>query len=342
MKTLLTIAVARGLALFLGAFSLLNVLGEFRSPGFDANLWWIDLRALPSPMIAQLILTSAAVFLIAFAIRPRMATTQRIATAVFVSGLLLATFWNSCRFYLLLADGSIQTTFPIPFSLFTSLALLLLLVALWLPVTEVTNGQHRWVVQLSYATSVTICLVGFPLAQMVCFGLTDYRRPADAIVVFGAKALASGEPSGALDERVRTSCELYHAGLGQLLVFSGGPGDGSVHETESMRRVALRQGVPDTAILLDPDGLNTQATVRNTSPMFQAQHVQRVIAVSHFYHLPRIKMTYRRFGWDVYTVPAKRRYPMPGLPRYMTREVVALWAYYLRPLTETSKEPRTK
>src|SRR5207237_1333422 len=39
--------IPRGLALFLGAFSILNVLGNLRSTGFDANLWWIDLRALP-------------------------------------------------------------------------------------------------------------------------------------------------------------------------------------------------------------------------------------------------------------------------------------------------------
>lgn len=39
---------ARGIALFLGGFSLLNLVGEVRSPGFDANPWWIDLRLLPT------------------------------------------------------------------------------------------------------------------------------------------------------------------------------------------------------------------------------------------------------------------------------------------------------
>ena len=31
-------ATTRGMALLLGAFTLLNVLGELRNPGFDANL----------------------------------------------------------------------------------------------------------------------------------------------------------------------------------------------------------------------------------------------------------------------------------------------------------------
>ena len=40
-------AVARGLALFCGAFTLLNVVGALRTPGFDENIWWIDLHLLP-------------------------------------------------------------------------------------------------------------------------------------------------------------------------------------------------------------------------------------------------------------------------------------------------------
>jgi len=45
-----TLIAARAIALFFGGFSLLNVLGDLRHPGFDASLWWIDLRILPSPL----------------------------------------------------------------------------------------------------------------------------------------------------------------------------------------------------------------------------------------------------------------------------------------------------
>lgn len=40
----LFLAFSRALALFLGGFSLLNLAGELRFPGFDANHWWIDFR----------------------------------------------------------------------------------------------------------------------------------------------------------------------------------------------------------------------------------------------------------------------------------------------------------
>lgn len=99
-----------------------------------------------------------------------------------------------------------------------------------------------------------------------------------------------------------------------------------------MRRLAVSLGVPDTAIELDEAGINTQATVDNTAAMFERLHVQRVLAVSHFYHLPRIKLAYRRAGWEVYTVPAESQYRLIRLPWFMTREIAALWAYYIRPL----------
>ena len=136
---------------------------------------------------------------------------------------------------------------------------------------------------------------------MYFFGHTDYRRKADVIVVFGARAHADGSPSGVLSDRVTTACQLYRDGLADMLIFSGGPGDGDIDEPHAMRRLAMKLGVPDSAIRLDSAGLNTDATVGNTEVLFRQLHVSRVLAVSNFYHLPRIKMAYRQAGWDVYT-----------------------------------------
>ena len=58
----------------------------------------------------------------------------------------------------------------------------------------------------------------------------------------------------------------------------------------------------------------------------------RRVLVSHFYHLPRVKLTYARAGREVYTVPAAERYALAKMPLLVAREVVALWAYYARPI----------
>ena len=58
-------------------------------------------------------------------------------------------------------------------------------------------------------------------------------------------------------------------------------------------------------------------------------NVTRVLAVSHFYHLPRVKLESQRLGMEVLTVPAKESYTISKMPVLVAREVAALWKYYL-------------
>ena len=55
-----TVAGGRGVALFMGGFSLLNAAGDALSPGFDANRWWIDLRPLPHALTLCLLAAGGA------------------------------------------------------------------------------------------------------------------------------------------------------------------------------------------------------------------------------------------------------------------------------------------
>ncbi len=320
------LAVARGLALFLGGFSLLNVLGRIIVRGFDANLWCIDLRPLPQ-WLSTPALAVAAVFLVAYALRPLMSHWRRHATAVVTFCLFLAAAWNAVNYYVLLERGEVKSGTLVPLSVLIALAFWVMLLAV-----RGQNARQTPPRRAVMALVFLACSAGFPMAQMYFFGKTDYSRPADAIVVFGAGVYADGTPSDALKDRMNTACQLYRQGLARWMVLSGGPGMGSVSETDAMRAMALKQGVPAEAIVVDPQGINTRATVENTEAMFRQLDVKRVLAVSHFYHLPRIKMTYQRQGLEVYTVPARESYFLTAMPYYMAREVAAIWAYYFHPL----------
>lgn len=323
-------ALSRALALFIGGFSLLNIVGELRYRGFDANLWWIDFRPNP-PLLSRTFLGVSSIFLIAYAVRPILSSWRRASTIVVVWILLCVTLWNALYFYYLLAIEKITAGFPIAFSLFVATALALTIV----PVLRSKNKDCPKMTSASPAVmiiTVMVCLLAFPLAQMYCFGLTDYSRTADAIVVFGARVYADGRVSDALADRVRTGCRLYLDGSAPKIIMSGGPGDGDIHETDAMKMMAIEFAVPAEAILQDSNGVNTQATVKNTCEMFDLLGIQRVLVVSHFYHLPRIKMTYQRQQCEVYTVPAKESYTLTAMPMYILREVAALWVYYLRPI----------
>lgn len=321
-------AAARALALFFGGFSLLNLLGNFLLPGFDANLCWIDLRVLPDAL-ARMFLLVSGLCLVGFGVRLPRSTWRRRVTAVVLTLLAAAVFWNVAEFYALIVWREMKVSMPVPLSLFVFAAFLLILSVNVRKNDEVPARRKSFVRILALFLA---CVAGFPFAQMICFGKTDYRRPADVAVVFGARVYKDGRPSDALADRVKTACQLYHDGIVKKLIFSGGPGDGAITESESMRRMAIRLGVKADDILTDDAGLNTEATVMNTKPMFSRLHAQKVLVVSHFYHLSRIKLAYQRAGWEVYTVPAKESYFLRQMPYFVAREVAAFWVYYLRPL----------
>jgi uncharacterized SAM-binding protein YcdF (DUF218 family) len=312
-------AAARGIALFLGGFTLLNVAGDLRFAGTDGNLWWIDLRPLP---FGRLILIGFAIAMIAYAIAPRLSRARLFADVALIAIVLVAAIGNTIRYYLILARGDVRTTLPLPLSLLIAAAMLAILIAHHRP----PQPNRR-----AFIVSFVAAGIVFPIAQIALFGLTDYRRRADLIVVFGAHAFANGAPSRALADRIDTGIELYRAGLAPRILFSGGPGDGAIHETEAMRRYAVRRGVPDSAIAVDLDGINTESTARNTLT-FTHGVPTRVLAVSHFYHLPRIKMTYQRYGFNVCTVPSGNAGVQPLLLN-LAREDAAFWRYYLRRIT---------
>lgn len=327
------LAAARAFAFFIGGFGVLNFLGNLLVPHFDANIWWIDLRPLKSWESSGFLLLSSGL-LLAYAVAPRPARWRRACTIFLSAVLMVAAGLNTWTFYSLLSRGEIRSQFPAPMSLFVAGALLTVLAAMVVvrgdslpspaPVRSAARRAVKWLALLLPLG------VLFPLGQMYCFGKTDYRRPADAIVVFGAGVDANGRCKPILRDRVTTACSLYREGLAPMLIFSGGPGPGDVSEPQAMRNLAVSHGVDANRILLDFAGTNTQATVLNTVKMLRGIGAKHVLAVSTFYHLPRVKLTYQRAGWQVYTVPAEEPVRIKAMPYFMAREIFALWAYYFR------------
>jgi vancomycin permeability regulator SanA len=330
--------IARGVALFFGLFSWLNLIGELRAPGFDQNVWWLDLRPLPASATAAALALCGLLF-VWWALRPTATGWRRAATAVTALVLCAAALRNGIGFYRAWQLGQIRPWMPLPLPLSFVLAGALAWIA-WSAARPAqtacsasagrpVSGRRPWSALLVVA-SLALCGVVFPLAQQVFFGKTDYLRPVQVAVVFGAEVHRDGHASVSLRDRVRTAAQLYQAGLAQRLLMSGAQGVGeSVNETAIMRSLAIGFGVPATAIELDPRGVNTEATVRDTVPVLRAAGDGRVAAVSDFFHLPRVKLAYQRMGYDVTTVPS-RAHRIPQTTRLVLREIPAFWVYYLR------------
>jgi uncharacterized SAM-binding protein YcdF (DUF218 family) len=323
-------AVARGVALFIGVFTFLNLLIGLRHPKYDANYWWVDLFPLPQkfPLLAEMMWLFAAVAWLAYALFPVMSYGRRRTTRTTIEVLLLFVGWNILSYYGLVLRGKIHTVFPVPFSV----VVVLILWTVWRGASSEnpSRGVRAWGVMCITIAALSVLV---PLLQMVCFGLTDYRRAADLAVVFGARVDRNGVPSDAVADRVAVAVDLYKKKLVSHVLLSGGPINGSgKNETDAMRDLAVRGGVPEELILIDPQGVNTDSTVHNAIPILEKEwpvdsaRQPLILAVSHFYHLPRVKMRFWREGREVLTVPV--RSPLAQTPRFMLREVAALWKYY--------------
>lgn len=314
----MALVALRGFALFLGGFAVLGAAAHLLGAGWDPNLLWIDLRPV-TPIAADVVVAGAGALLAAWALVPDAGTARRRATVLVASALALVAAANAVRVTSL---AEARLALP-PASAFV--AILFACIA-WRALRPV--AEPRRVAVLAAAAVVAVAL---PATQMLAFGTTDYRRRADAIVVLGARTYDDGRASWSLEDRVLTACELWREGRAPLLVMSGGPGDGDVHETDAMRRLALEDGVPDDAIRIDRDGVSTRATAANAAAILRAEGLSSALIVSHAYHLPRAKVAFERRGIRAFTVPAEQRHRIPQMPWMVARELVAWWAYALRP-----------
>jgi len=285
---------------------------------------WLGLSDLPTIWV-QALLIAFALSVAGWFFLPRVLRPMARAIVALAGIGCLVDAWNYHR---LLGDGDLFSAAPVSLSLPTGLVLLTWAGWASAPKQRASVGGP-WL----RAAFVVACLIPSAALPVWFFGETDYRRPADAIVVFGAAVWADGRPSLALEDRTRTGCQLYLDGLAERIVFSGGKGSRApISEPEAMREIAIEMGIPESAIVMDDLGVNTQATVRNTMEIGEEEGWSSVLMVSHDYHLLRIKMFSERSGLRTYTVPARETRPLHRYPYYFGRELAALAWYYLTPL----------
>jgi vancomycin permeability regulator SanA len=322
--------VARGGALFTAALALLAVVAELRGRTSELSLWWVDLRDLAVPArVTFLVLVTC--LLAAWAVHPRPGRWLRLATAAVCLAIVLLAVRDTIGFARVIDGGQVRPMLLVPLS--AVLTVLYAVLAVHTVRDRVPRQRLVGRPGLALLVAAGAWAVLFPLAQMLWFGTTDYRRPADAAVAFGARVYASGQPSPLLAARIDTAVHLYRSGLVPVLVMSGGDGADGFNEARVMADVAAAAGVDPSAIVIDPGGNTTELTVEHSvallTPRGDAAPL-RLIAVSQPYHLPRIQLAYSNEGLDVITVPARDAEPPLEQLLYSAREVPAFWAYLLR------------
>lgn len=143
------------------------------------------------------------------------------------------------------------------------------------------------------------------LGGVLAWGLRDAARPAAAIVVLGA-AQYDGRPSPVLRARLDHALELWNRGLAGHLILTGGKGAGDTTTEAAVGRLyMLRRGVPDSAMLLENTGRNTNESLGGVAAIMSERRLGDAILVSDPFHMLRLQILSWRYRLHALPSPTK-------------------------------------
>lgn len=134
---------------------------------------------------------------------------------------------------------------------------------------------------------------------------------APAIVVLGGGIKPAIAPRPWVDvseagDRVLYGAQLYKQGKAPVVIVSGGRIDwkgGGPPESQDMAEILEAMGVPPSAILQEPDSLNTYENAVNVKKLLEEKGIEkRVLLITSATHMPRSVLIFKRQGIE--TIPA--------------------------------------
>ena len=183
-------------------------------------------------------------------------------------------------------------------------------------------GRQRWIRDFGLVAFFLVFVLGNPMVAGTLNGFLESRYPSfdssttrqfDAVAVLGGGVGGRGSlrPSDQLSplslQRTVCGADLFTQGVAPRIIFSGGDasvfGQGPVEAME-MKRLALRLGVPEEAILLEGQSRNTYEQAVGTRQLLGEASVVVVTSASH---IPRAVGLFRKQGLDATAYPCGYR-----------------------------------
>ena len=177
----------------------------------------------------------------------------------------------------------------------------------------------------------TLVWAAYVTLRVVTVGERDEYRPADAIVVLGAREI-SGWPSSSFGARLDHALSLYKEGSAPRVIVAGGDPEGdSYTEADAGARYLEHYGLPPDA-LLTTGGDNTYENLREAEALAEREGLETVLLVSERFHMLRALAIADDLGMQAYGSPTNTS-PTDQNPAwqllYTLREVAAYTAYSL-------------
>lgn len=156
------------------------------------------------------------------------------------------------------------------------------------------------------AVALVLVLLGWAVLarQMAPTGNTALDR-MDAIIVLGTPADADGNPSPAQLASVTEAVREYERGVAPRLILTGGAVANRYVEAEVMARTAEAQGIPASAIVVEPQARDTIQNACHAGRIMQEHGWRSAEVVASAPHLPRAGLIFSRLplAWRVHAAP---------------------------------------
>ena len=143
----------------------------------------------------------------------------------------------------------------------------------------------RWIAAAAFV--VVVFLTWAVLARALAPKGNTAATHFDAIIVLGYPADDDGNPTPEQLARVSEGVHEYERGVAPRLILTGGSAHNKMIEAESMARVARAQGVPQSAIVLEPLALSTIDNACFSARIMKQNGWRSAEVISSKYHLPR-------------------------------------------------------
>jgi uncharacterized SAM-binding protein YcdF (DUF218 family) len=158
-------------------------------------------------------------------------------------------------------------------------------------------------VKLLKRTALGLVLIGLPALLIVItanYAAIPTHNTAqthfDTIIVLGTPSKSDGSPSPEQRERVLEGVHEYKTGIAQHIIMTGGAAHNHFVEAHTMAQFATTQGVPTSAILEEPQALNTIQNIYYSAQLMHQHNWSSAEVVSSPNHLGRTALIVNTFN----------------------------------------------
>jgi vancomycin permeability regulator SanA len=329
------IGVSRGAALGLACIAAFNLFEIFAFNTSAVHNWLLSFRMIAQPLcIAVLSMLATALFM--YAMKPGLPGAVWLATTCLVAFVTAFVGWDLWEVNQNSPENLRQTAMS------RSLGVLMLLAVAGMGIlVGDSNAVHTRSSLVTMGVSCALTLLGFVVVTLQSGSIGD-AMPSDAVpvvLVLCGDIDIDGKPSEALHDRVNTAIQLFKDGHAKLIVLSGSPGDDSATGAAAMKLMAVQAGVLETAVVLDKGGIDAAQAVQFANHLPELGDDHRLIVVSHWYQLARIRMLGRQAGIQIFAVPAEQKYVPYGQNRLYAQEVMAFLKTCVNPVKKVLQQP---